>query len=233
MLLNDALLTEIFITMLIFYYITNTNVTSLLYTAGLYLITLGVLALLNDFDIYIGFLWVIDLGVGLIFFIFVLHFTTFLAQKNITQTSLKIKLISLLLFFNIILLLYLFPTSNTLSSLSKLWSFHVSHVNYYKILNTSEVTDLQTMKDNYFIVNSFEFFIVNFSLFFGLITSILLTFLVHRIFNILNYSYVMNNNLLRFTTSNFFIRNQNFVNQQNTATSTVIWSKLKKKHKSK
>jgi hypothetical protein len=54
----------------------------LLYTGGLYLIFVGLLSLLNDADIYIGFLWVIDLGVGLVFFIFILHFTSFLFQKS-------------------------------------------------------------------------------------------------------------------------------------------------------
>jgi len=54
----------------------------LLYTAGLYLIFIGLFALINDADIYVGFLWVIDLGVGLVFFIFILHFTSFLFQKS-------------------------------------------------------------------------------------------------------------------------------------------------------
>ena len=42
----------------------------------------GTYSLLNDSDIYIGFLWVIDLGVGLVFFIFMLHFSSFLQQKT-------------------------------------------------------------------------------------------------------------------------------------------------------
>jgi hypothetical protein len=54
----------------------------LLYNCGLYLIFIGVYSLLNDSDIYIGFLWVIDLGVGLVFFIFMLHFIPFLHQKS-------------------------------------------------------------------------------------------------------------------------------------------------------
>jgi len=54
----------------------------LLYTGGLYLIFIGLFSLMNDADIYIGFLWVIDLGVGLVFFIFILHFTSFLFQKS-------------------------------------------------------------------------------------------------------------------------------------------------------
>ena len=61
----------------------------LLYNAGLYLIFTGLYALLNDSDIYIGFLWVIDLGVGLIFFIFMLHFIPFLHQKTKFNFTIK------------------------------------------------------------------------------------------------------------------------------------------------
>ena len=55
---------------------------ALLYSSGLYLVALGLYSLLNDSDVYIGFLWVIDLGVGLIFFIFMLHFLPYLHQKT-------------------------------------------------------------------------------------------------------------------------------------------------------
>ena len=54
----------------------------LLYNSGLYLVLIGIYSLLNEADIYIGFLWVIDLGVGLVFFIFMLHFLPFLHQKE-------------------------------------------------------------------------------------------------------------------------------------------------------
>jgi hypothetical protein len=54
----------------------------LLYTAGIYLMLAGGYSIINDSDIYVGFLWVIDLGVGLVFFIFMLHFSSFLQQKT-------------------------------------------------------------------------------------------------------------------------------------------------------
>ena len=47
----------------------------------------GGYSILNDSDIYIGFLWVIDLGVGLVFFIFTLHFSSFLQQKTTFDVS--------------------------------------------------------------------------------------------------------------------------------------------------
>jgi len=43
--------------------------------------------MLDDSDIFIGFLWVIDLGVGLVFFVFILHYSTFLHQKAILNKS--------------------------------------------------------------------------------------------------------------------------------------------------
>ena len=81
MVFNDTFVLEIIVLISIVSYITSTNLTMLLYTGGLYLIFIGLLSLINDADIYIGFLWVIDLGVGLVFFIFILHFTSFLFQK--------------------------------------------------------------------------------------------------------------------------------------------------------
>jgi hypothetical protein len=62
----------------------------LLYTAGIYLMIAGSYSILNDSDIYVGFLWVIDLGVGLVFFIFMLHFSTFLQEKTQFDTSKKL-----------------------------------------------------------------------------------------------------------------------------------------------
>ena len=104
MLFNDILLLEIIILISIFFYTTNTNLMMLLYTACIYLMMTGILCLLGDSDIYIGFLWVIDLGVGLIFFIFILHFTSFLYQKS--QLNLYFR--HFIIFFLFIFFLFIF-----------------------------------------------------------------------------------------------------------------------------
>ena len=77
------------------------------------------------------------------------------------------------------------------------------------------------------MLNSFEFFVVNFSLLFGLLASILMCFMIHRIFNFLNFSQIINLNLLKSSDTNFFIRSQNFTTQQNTAGVVKVWSKAK------
>ena len=51
------------------FFVSTYNILTLWYLAGIHLIILGSWLLLDDGDIFIGFLWVIDLGVGLVFFI--------------------------------------------------------------------------------------------------------------------------------------------------------------------
>lgn len=204
----------------------------LLYNAGLYLLVAGLYSLLHEADIYIGFLWVIDLGVGLVFFIFMLHFLPFLNQTSYFNTTTRITLLYSITIL-IIIFFFFFLSFNTdlhiSSGLSKLWFFNISYNDYYLILFSYEVTELNLLRDTYFILNSFEFFLINFSLFFGLVTAILLVFLIHRIFNFLNYSQVLTSKLLTRVNSSFFIRNQNFITQANAPMALKVWARKKQK----
>lgn len=225
MLFNDLLVLEILLLSLIFFYITTINLTTLLYVAGIYLMLIGVLCLINDCDIYIGFLWVIDLGVGLIFFIFILHFTSFLFQKPQFTVSLRYFFMFYLfvLFYFSIFYFFSFNSSTHVSlGAAKTWYFKVQHLDYYFIFNSYEVSELNTLKDSYFLLNSFEFFVINFSILFGLLGSIFLCFLVQRIFNFLNYNFITQSNTLNHTDSSFFIRLQDYISQTNTPQSTRI-----------
>ena len=208
----------------------SSNIMLLWYTAGLYLVFIGLYSMINDSDIYIGFLWVIDLGVGLVFFIFILHFTSFLHQKTYFNVSNKILTISAYLLLTVIFYFYFFSYSVDSfynGDLAKTWNFHVTHIDYYSLLHSCEVTELNLLRDSYFMLNTFEFFIINFSLFFGLISAILLYFLIQRIFNILNFSQIMDANTLSNIESSFFIRHQNYTNQQNMPQSVRLWKKTR------
>lgn len=203
----------------------------LLYNAGLYLVFLGLYALLNDADIFVGFLWVIDLGVGLIFFIFMLHFIPFLHQKTTLGLLKKKQLLFFLLALALACYSYVFSynvDSSLILDLDKTWFFHLTYIDYYAVYFQNEITELNLLKEAYFLVNSFEFFLINFSLFFGLITAILMCFMVHRIFNFLNYTQIVTSKTLLALDSSFFIRNQNFVSQANSPIVTRTWSRKKK-----
>ena len=230
MLFNDIFYLEIFLLLVSFYYVLNTNLLILLYTGFLYLMLLGGFALINDADIYIGFLWVIDLGVGVIFFIFILHFTAFLYQKSYFSLSVRHFFYLIIIFAFILTFLFFFssPNDNTFNyTLTKTWFFQITYMDYYMINYSLEVTDLNTIRDSYFLSNSLEFFLINFSLLFGLISAITLSFFIQRVFNYLNFTQIINFKILNINQSAFFLRNQNFINQQYTSTQLNQFIKLK------
>jgi len=228
MIFNDLIVLEISLVSLVFFYITTINLTTLLYIAGIYLMLVGLLCLVNDCDIYIGFLWVIDLGVGLIFFIFILHFTSFLFQKS--QFSLSSRYFFIFYVFSIfyfsVFYFFSFGNNNLMDFNSlKVWYFKIQHLDYYFVFNSHEVTELNLLKDSYFILNSFEFFVINFSILFGLLGSIFLCFLIQRIFNFINYNYIVLSGTLHNIDSSFFMKLQDYLTQVNTPQNTRVWSR--------
>ena len=217
--------------MTIFYFVMSSNIMMLLYTAGMYLSFIGMYSMLNDADIYIGFLWVIDLGVGLVFFIFMIHFTSFLQHKSLISTSARLLIFAIAIVFGFCFYFYFFSTAadNLLNrDLAKVWIFHITYLDYYHLLATYEISELNTLREAYFMLNTFEFFSINFSLFFGLLAAILMYFLIQRIFNYLNYSQVKEAKTLDSMQSSFFIRSQNFISQQNMPQAIRMWNKKKK-----
>lgn len=56
MVFSEYLLLEFFLIIVIKYFIISSNILVLLYTAGLYLIAVGLYSLLADADVYVGFL---------------------------------------------------------------------------------------------------------------------------------------------------------------------------------
>jgi len=89
------------------------------------------------------------------------------------------------------------------------------------------VTDLNLLREIYFYNNSFEFFLINFVLFYGILGAILLTFLVKRVFTFLNLAQLKNYDTLRQVNATYFIRNQNFLKQHLTSSGTRVWVKKK------
>ena len=227
---NEIFFLEILSIITLFFFNSVTNIVTLWYLAGIYLFNLGFLLLLDDGDIFVGFLWVIDLGVGLIFFIFILHFSNFLYQKpslNLTDKFLYF-FIFLLIFLFIFLFFFSSPSdSNFNYDLQKTWFFYISFYDFYDFFFVNVTSDLNLLREIYFFNNSFGFFLINFMIFYGIIASINLSFLIKRVFSFLTYGQFKNFKLLNEPNSVFFIRNQNFIKQQNTSVGTRVWLKKK------
>lgn len=224
------LILQIMILITAFYFVNTFNILTVWYLAGIYLTLLGFWLLLDDGDIFVGFLWVIDLGVGLIFFIFILHYSTFLHQKsNLDKTSREFT-VALVAFFTLLSILSFIASSvdnSTSAVLSKVWFFSISWYDYYDFFFSATVTDLNLLHEIYFTNNSFEFFLINFFLLYGILASILISFLVKRIFNLMNYSQLMNYPFLEQARATYFIRTQDYLKQQLTSAGTRIWQKKK------
>lgn len=229
--LNEVFFLQILSVASLLYFLNTVNILTLWYLAGIYLVSIGLLLLLDDADIFIGFLWVIDLGVGLIFFIFILHFSNFLHQKSFIDLSSRFLYFFFFVLIFLIFFFYFFanPTDINLNyQLQKTWFFFISWYNYYSIYFSYSGTDLNLIRELYFYNNAFEFFLINYMLFYGIFTAILLCFLIKRVFVFLNLSQLKNLKLLDEVNSIFFIRNQNFIRQQNSSTGTRVWLKKKK-----
>lgn len=223
---------QLLLLLTLWFFVGAINILTLWYLGGIYLLNLGLVLLLDDADIFVGFLWVIDLGVGLIFFIFILHFSNFLYQKafvNIFDRYLFLSIFFGVFVFGFFLLVHNPVDSKFNVNLKKSWYFFVSWYDFYSFYHIQVISQLNVIREIYFYSNSFEFFLINFMIFYGIFASINLCFLLKRIFNMLTFTQLKNLPLLNSMGSSFFIRNQNFIKQQNTSTGTRVW--LKKTNK--
>lgn len=224
------LILQLFSIITLFYFVNTFNILTIWYLAGIYLVLLGSWLFLDDCGVFVGFLWVIDLGVGLIFFIFILHYSTFLHQKsNLNKTSREFSFTcsALISFFSIFLFFSSPIANNSTSEITRNWFFSISWYDYFDFFFAATVTDLNLLHEIYFLNNAFEFFLINFFLLYGIIASVLATFLIKKFFNILNFSQLNGSNFLHNQKSSYFIRTQDYLKQQATSTGTRVWNKKK------
>lgn len=225
---HEMFFIQLFTLMTVLLFTASLNLLVLWYIAGIYLVLLGLLLLLNDGDIFVGFLWVIDLGVGLIFFIFILHYSSFLHQKSSLNKNSRqvIFILFFVMFITSFFYFVLYPLdTNSSTGFDKTWFFYLSWIDYYLLFYLPTVTDLNLLHEVFFNQNSFEFVLINFFLFYGIISSILLSFLIKYIFAKLALPQFLILNLYSKLNSIFFIRNQNFIKQQATSAGERVWTK--------
>jgi hypothetical protein len=229
-LFNEVLILQTLSIICLLFFIQSFNILTVWYLAGIYLFLLGWWLFLDDGDIFVGFLWVIDLGVGLIFFIFILHYSTFLHQKSgVRKTSREVSF-SVFGFFALASTLQFISERSeipTVLQLNLTWFFDISWYDYHDFTDTNTITDLNLLHEIYFTNNCFEFFLINFFLFYGIIGSISLTFLIKRVFSLMNYDQLTNKHIIKRARSTYFIRSQDYLKQQFTSAGTRTWSQKK------
>jgi len=224
---NEVFAIQFILLLLTYLFIFSTNLLVIWYVAGLLLVVLGFLMLLDNNDIFIGFLWLIDLGVGLVFLIFIFHFSNFLYKKISVRVNFFKKLIlGLILSLFILILLYVNQYSHSSKNeLFQIKQFLITWYDYFLIFNNYHKTDLNLLRELYFFNNSWEFILINFLVLYGIFTSIVFFFILKKIFTNINFASYRNINILNLNTSFLYIRNQNLINQQDEGASLKVWIK--------
>lgn len=226
---NNYLFLQLIILFILFFIYWVLDFYNLIILGIFYLFLFSLLVLYNDLDILISFLLIIDLGVFLILFAFLLHFNKFLTYKNIYDVSYK----NLFIFINSIFFFLIFIYFNNffiIYNFNKIieytWFFFISFLDFYYIYNVIIYSDMHLLKEIYFHINSYEFVLISFFLIIGIF---ILYFLINFLINfVLKSTIVYNKNLKIFninTSLNFF-KIQNYNKQINTSASSRVWYQL-------
>lgn len=227
---NEYLFLQILLILVIFFLFWITDIYNLLILGIFYLFLFSIMALYNDVDILISFLIIIDLGVFLVLFAFLLHLNKFLTFKNIYDYSFKnLFILSIIIVF--ITFFYIFINFTNIYNFNKIieytWFFFISYIDYYYLYNTVIYSDMHLLKEIYFHINSFEFVCISIFLIIGIM--VLYFLLNYLTLFILKFNILINKNLkiLNKNNSVTFFKFQNYNKQINTSASSRVWSKIK------
>jgi hypothetical protein len=226
--LNEVIFLQALLLIIVLFYGLSINIFSSWLLAGLYLLFLGNYLLLDDCDIFVGFLWVLDLGVGLVFLVFIFYFSDFLFFKVLFNVFSRFFISFFFIsFFFISFFFFLNQPVESNFYLNSLWFFFISYYDYYLFFNFYGLIDLNLVRELYYNVDSFEFFLINFFVLYNIFNSIVTLFLNKRISVLINTPYFLNLNFLSKVESFFFLRYQNVFKQKNTSPGSQVWFKNK------
>lgn len=220
---NDVFLIQFLIFGVSALFITIYNTFLLWYCVIILLLSVSALLFLDNFDIFVGFLLLIDLGVILIFLILVFHFINFLDNKIFSKKPINF-------FFPVLLVSFFILSHNFFKPLvasDNIFSFLISWYDYFLLQNNVYKTDLNLIKEMYFYNNSFEFILINFFILYGLVLSLMFFFVLKKV-NLKQFFLFFKSFDFKNTNSSYlFIRNQNLLNQQDEGASLKIINKKK------
>lgn len=225
LLLNESYLLQLTLLIVVFYLFLAISPLTLWMLSALFLVTIGLIGLSLNLNILIGFLWVIDLGVGLIFLVFVSNLVVFGETKLTPPSQQSFKALSMLTILGA--LVYLSPSFKPEFPLSQAInpSNSSSHLNYYLLFSDKEISQLNLLREIFFYNNAWEFILINYLVLSGLIGMVVFNFSITTSHRQQTLSHLALNIPLNSAIAPLFIRDQNFVTQQQTSHSVRLWEK--------
>lgn len=225
---NDFYLCQITLLLTVFYIFFSVSPWSLWICGGIFLSLIGFLGLIANLGIFIGFLWVIDLGVGLIFLIFLSHLMVMGETKLQSNSSRSRKnLPPLLLFFVLFIISPLAVFEESSTSFSGHFR-HIKWLNYHLLWGDYEISNLNLLREIFFYNNSWEFILINYFTLFALMGLVIFNFSLTQAHKRSIRNSLLNYHKTQIPSAPLFIRDQNFISQQQTSSATRLWEKRTK-----
>lgn len=193
---------------------------------AIFLIVIGLHGLLSNLTVFIGFLWVIDFGVGLIFLIFMSTLTIIGDSKLNTFTQRSRKLVYVLVVWSFsIYLLHIMQFEDVRGEMFN-QPINISWLNYYMLFFDYEISQLNLLREIFFYNNAWEFLLINYVVFFGLLGVIILNFYITEMHKYTSLNLLLNGGTSANSKAPLFIRDQNFIKQQQISSSVRLWGKV-------
>ena len=159
-----------------------------------------------------------------------LHFNGFLTQKIYITITKSFFLVICSTGLLLIFIWYILAIPGDLeTNYNGFMFFLISWYNYYEILQIYLISDLNLIKEIYFLNNSFEFISINYMIIYGLFSILGLSFSFKRLYSYLHYHQFTRDRIVNKLNTINFIRNQNILRQTNQSTGSRVWEKKSNK----
>lgn len=219
MFFNEEFILQLLLLSTLIFLWQNTSPLSLWLLSGFFLFVIGLLGLSLHLDVLVGFLWVIDLGVGLILLIFLAHLTPLFETSNPHQNQNLSSALAVNVSCILLVSLSLFGFNNG-GGPNTLVAPH--YLNYYTLFNQYDVSILNALREAFFYTNVWGFYTINLLTCLGLIGMIIFNL---GFTNRLKRASLKPLLLQSTSRSPLLIRDQNFIKQQQTTSATRMWIK--------
>lgn len=227
MLLFDVLILQTLILLLVYFFSKIEELYQVIFNSFLFLVLVSFALYLEDFDIIVNFLIIIDLGVFIILFLFSFSIYLMFNSKNSKRNDVKYSLLVAIFIGALVALGHLSKNLNinVVASYEACWFFFISYYNYYTLFFTNLKTDLQLLREIYFALNTWEFFVVNLLILYGVIFVLYFyTFTQRSTAQVVATHAVHQLTLDKQTNQLNFLRLQDFMQQKFTVSGVRVWT---------
>ena len=139
--------------------------------------------------------------------------TSFLLSKSYVNSTAS-SLVQVLPPVILLIVAYVFYNSNYIyqAGVDYVWFFYITHSDFYALLSNIFQSDMNLLREVYFLSNFFEFFLLSVAIYFAILT-------IQLFINLLNIACTDSKPLVNLSNKNssvFFFKRQDF-NKQSTA----------------